>query len=321
MTALERRKITRRDVLKGGAAAAIVALAGDTLKTNMEGMNPKKEPNILERGFEKLSDIKSLDFNDISKRRLEKIGEEQKDPQASRYVFCLNHVQPHIPWRKEKGLAMDFPVFDKVLREAGVMKTHPFSAADVDMKITGPLSKMQYDAIHKVFSKVGETFIDSVPAAVNRYEPKTTQRHNVPHVLKMISILEKKEGNIAIYPFGTWEASGDQDMSEETAMPKGEFLKPHVAKGEPGFDEWMHALKRGAFMVSRVADAPIIPVYVEDNDGHWIVRVGETIRPSAEDKGDREKALKGEEVMAKRYLEEMRAMQEECKKIREQENS
>ncbi len=269
--------------------------------------------SLREKVIEKFSNIESLDIDEASRERLVRIVEEQNDsPEhpGKRFIFAPNHLTPQEEWRNGLALADDFPVLNKVLREAGIVDNFPVARDDADMKVEGPVSKAVYKAHRAVFSKVGQTVAGSLPMSINSEASSVTKEQNVGNVLDLARVLREKEGNITMYPYGNWYASGEQDFSDDVSL-RGDVFMPQVDKGEPGYEEWRASLKRGAFALSWMTGSPVVPVYVENGDGNWVIRIGEPITAPTDVPGTTEKEQHGEmeRAMAHEYLEQMQAMQ------------
>ncbi len=243
----------------------------------------------------------NIDIDTQSLEILRAIAHEQRDPAGKRYIFAPNHVEPAAKIRQQTGVADDFPVLKKVLNAVGVRDVRPIARGDTDMHITGPASEKLYHAHRAVWSKAGELVADALPVNINAHESSRNMQSNVGNVMRIVDVLKDKEANIALYPYAKWFTSGTQDISEDTALPEGGFLRA-VDEGDPAYETWRNSLKRGAFALSRLTDAPVVPVYVEQREGKWSFRVGEPITLS------HEQADNGEEEMARNYVHAMRAL-------------
>src|SRR3989344_4424432 len=259
--------------------------------------------------IEQLSDVKDLRIDDQSRERLKKVAEEQEKPDGKRYIFAPNHVKPDSAFRREAALADDFPVLNKVLVDAGIVRNYPVARGDGDLPVDGPISRLVYEAHRKVFSALGKHIAGTIPLNINKLDRKFAAKKNIPAIRGLRDILEQKVGNITFYPFGNWYGSGEQDFSEATALPSGTFMKAAKSKGEPEFDAWENSLKRGVFAMSRMTSSPVVPIHVARDGANWTIRVGEPIEtPGGDDKKDIE------ETMARLYLQQMQTMDAETKK-------
>ena len=274
-----------------------------------ERLKPQQQdPSFFTETLEALSDIKSLRLDDESWKRLLDIAKEQEKSDGKRFIFAPNHLIPRDKSREQTAIADDFPVLNKVLREAGITKNIPIQRGDSDMRLDGLLSELVYSAKKSVFSALGRAALDSMPLSINRHESSRTKKDNTVQLRRIVDTLNEKSGNITMYPYGNWFKSGEQDFSDEISMPEGAFVK-QKNDGEAGYDEWRTSLKPGVFAIARMTGSPVVPVYIENREGNWSVCVGESIEPPQKsDIYDRAMSLDIEKEMAMRYMHEMQRM-------------
>lgn len=262
---------------------------------------------IPRRKLERLSNIKELDVDDRSLEILQRLAEEQKGPEGKPYIFAPNHLEPENLGRRLSGVSDDFPVLNKVLRDAGFNKNYPVARGDLDIVINS-LTEPLYKAHRKAWTRLGTSIADALPLGVNKYEPSVTQKANAGGIKRIISVLKNREGNITFYPYGNWVPPGAQDFSDEVSMPEGSFAEP-AAAGEVGYETWFASVKRGAFALSRMTGSSVVPIYVDVQKGKWKIRVGEAIEAPVEVAGERAKT-EIEADMANRYVHAMQQLKE-----------
>lgn len=272
----------------------------------------ERSQDRMGRFVESLSNIKELTIDEQSRERLKRIVEEQEKPEGKRFIFAPNHVMPESAFRREAALADDFPVLNKALVEAGIVKNYPVARGDGDLPVDSPLSRLLYETHRKIFTALGERVAGTAALNINKFDRKLAAKKNVPGLRRIHDILQQKQGNITFYPFGNWYKSGEQNFSEKTAFPDGHLSKDAKSKGEEGYDEWENRLKRGVFAMSRMTNSPIVPIHVSREGAKWAIRVGEPVEtPQGESKEDME------EIMARTYLRQMQVMDADAKRGRE----
>jgi len=72
------------------------------------------------------------------------------------------------------------------------------------------------------------------------------------------------------------------------------------------FEKWRTSLKSGFIRIAKMSKSPVVPVYVENNHGHWTVNFG---KPQIINKESDQLAS------AKEYLASMKALQNNTRKL------
>jgi hypothetical protein len=212
-------------------------------------------------------------------------------------IFAPNHLQPQgalAAIRKQSALADDYPVLSKVLADHGI-HSRVVVRGDTDMKVgESRVRRFLYETHRRMFSAVGRS-TGGVPMSLNTAEPGMTSVANTRSVKDMEHALDTE--NLTLYPYGNWFKTGEQKFDVQADMEGGNKF---VKKSE-GMEKYRMALKRGFIFLSRQKQAPIVPVYVRNDAGHWTVRFGAPML--ARDKQD-------DVEVAKAYLDVMRGLSE-----------
>jgi hypothetical protein len=212
-------------------------------------------------------------------------------------IFAPNHVLPQQKWRADMALATDYPVLHAFLKDHGI-DSFPIRRNDLDAEVgDSRIRKTIYRGHKEVFDLLGKIYAGGVGFAINNKEPYLAVRENMKATKTLIKKTE--EGNPILYPYGKWYETGSQQFTDNIALDGDSFV-PLVDTPDE-YERWRNSLKGGAFKLSRITRAPIVPVYVEQKGDQWIIRFGSMIDPP-QDKNSTVKT-------AQKYLEAMRSLQ------------
>lgn len=135
------------------------------------------------------------------------------------------------------------------------------------------VNKIIYNTHRKIFSGLVRFITGGVPIAVNIQAPRYALEKNRPRIREIFSTLANT--NLTVYPYGNWFESGEQTFHEEDDLQDGaNFVNVN------DFEKWRNSLKIGFIKIAQKSKAPIVPVYVENNNGEWCVIFGKPITPS-----------------------------------------
>lgn len=231
---------------------------------------------------------------------------QQLNAEGKHVLFAPNHLKPEKTLHKLMSMADDFGELKRAMKAHGI-DVIPVMRNDLDMPVDTKIQEVIYKTHQKIFAVAGKWMTGGgIPVAINSQDPIGAVQSNVSQAKKIVDTLKEDESdhsqgrNVAIYPYGNWYNSGEQTFETEEALINGDsFAKmPDPKKDPDGFKVWRDSLKKGCFSAARLAQVPIVPVYVERNDKKWTISLGEPIDPPA--------ARNDEIETAKSYLEAMR---------------
>ena len=244
---------------------------------------------------EKLSPIKSISI--LGKENLDAVI--QRNHRGKRVIFSPNHLIPqgmHADLRKNMAFAEDHFVFDKLLKQHN-LKSRVVARGDADMEIgDSKINKLKYDFHRKIFSLFVKSATGGIPIAINAKESAYATKVNEAAKDEMMNTKE----NITIYPYGNWFESGSQNFSKNEDLNNEDKF---VSKSN--FEDWRISLKKGFIEVAMQTNDPIVPVYVENNNGEWKINIGKPIYTSFDESNVE---------LAKKYLDAMQKLKIEAKK-------
>jgi len=263
---------------------------------------------LFTKGLEQVTTINSIKIK--NPEVLDQVKEMNTN--GEHVIFASNHIKPSSEVKQNMAFAEDYPVLQKVLREHGITKVGPVMRGDMDMVIgDSRLKRLQYDVHRKIFSLFMKKGLGAETVHLNKHEKELRKELNVTSKEELNQAVFDK--NIAMFPFGNWFESGEQDFEEDISLPGGTFFRssdqPHE---EANPDIRAKAMHEGLFELSDQAQARIIPTYLEVEDGHWHIRFGEPILPPVDDE-DRV-------VVAKEWLEAMRGLKNEEEEAQERQH-
>lgn len=210
------------------------------------------------------------------------------------FLFAPNHLRPASDIRAQMALAEDFPVLNTAMKEYDVSSRVVFRG-DTDMNVGADHSvrRKLYDIHRSVFSHVGQLVTGGIPLNINNQDRTHAITTNATNVREMVRTLQEQD-NLTLYPYGEWFPSGEQTFDANTDLNNDAFFD----RNEDGA-RWKKSLKSGFIRMARKTQSPIVPVYVEQNKGEWIIRFAEPIQVTDE---------KDDIAIAKEYLASMQQL-------------
>lgn len=245
-------------------------------------------------------------------------------------LFAPNHLEPESSWRRQTAVTDDYPALEKVLTEYGIQKLRPVARGDMDMEIGNDPVKLKVYELHaKLWSLMGKAAANTLPIHINRVEHSIAARQNVgklKHIIRTIKGDREKNlgrgymdfskvlrgdgrSNVAMYPYGNWFKPGEQEFHDTDIWPHSMEVPEGKEPGEmEGFELWRRSMKRGAFTVARLSEAPLVPIYVTRFEGKFYFNVGKPIDTASL---ENEKPSETDYRIQQEYLAEMRTLKEE----------
>lgn len=228
--------------------------------------------------LEKLSNIRNLCV--VGEENLALV--QKLNAQGKPVVFAPNHIEPQgrlATLRRNSALADDFPVLQSLLEEHDIESKIIFRG-DMDMQFgTTPGERKRKQIIYhihrSIVSLLGRLITGGIPVAINTQEPMYATMTNRSAAKEITNTL-KTGTNVTIYPYGNWFKSGEQTFDQATDLQHQESAEAFVKVKD--FDNWRKSLKEGFIKIAKKGQAPIVPVYIENNNGEWIVKFGKPIK-------------------------------------------